>query len=59
MFFSDNLDVLLTHRRDGGGAVAGAVARLLACSSDPLQSKSLLLKNMFLRNEEIQLDHKN
>ena len=35
---------LFTYRRHGGGAIAGAVARLLAGSGDPLQSESLLLK---------------
>ena len=35
---------LFTYRRHGGGAVAGAVARLLAGGGDPLQSESLLLK---------------
>ena len=44
-----------TYRRDGGGAVAGTVTRLLAGRSDPLQSESLLLENIFLRNEEMQL----
>ena len=38
----------MTYRRHGGGAVAGAVARLLAGSGDPLQSESLLLKSYVL-----------
>ena len=42
-----------THRRHCGGAVAGAVARLVACCSDPLQSESLLLKNALMRNGEM------
>ena len=52
--------VHLTYRRHGGGAVAGAVARLLAGSGDPLQSESFLLKKTsYLRNEEMQLIHRN